>query len=239
MSTMDDLSPVTKALGSVRKVMVGAKDFWNPCQPEPKITIYDNAMELLSPTKVPPGCCFPFGCCIFDRKMILRHRLLGGAQPPARMPHQRTPVRLHAPLTPCATPVLVAVSKRRVVYYPCCCCPSEAITFKLAKTSAPKSLQDFFEPNEIDFKTSISCGTAKSISQDDLNMLYEFVYGDVTTSQLAEGAHALAVLVNDGVLPEPRVKASVDVKKGPDSATMTRDAPKFDIHTGKPLAQSL
>ena len=35
--------------------------------------------------------------------------------------------------------------------------------------------------------------------------------GDVSTSGLGEGAHAMAVLVNDGALPEPRVKADVDI----------------------------
>ena len=35
--------------------------------------------------------------------------------------------------------------------------------------------------------------------------------GDVSTSGLGEGAHAMAVLVNDGTLPEPRVKAEVDI----------------------------
>lgn len=39
--------------------------------------------------------------------------------------------------------------------------------------------------------------------------------GDVTNSGLSEGAHALAVLNNDGVLPEPRIKADVDINVKP------------------------
>ena len=77
MSNIETME-VQGVFGSVRKEIKGSNGCdCIPCAPKPKLTIYDNAMEVMSPYTC---CLVPYlmGCKTYDTKMILRHRVMSG-----------------------------------------------------------------------------------------------------------------------------------------------------------------
>ena len=111
------------------------------------------------------------------------------------------------------------VSKSKVTCFPLgiCCGSDERLIFQLTPKKI-NSLQDLFDPtvNELNFLLAKS-GTIKS---EDLNSIYEFVYGAVSSTGYGDGAHAIAQLVQDGVLPDPKLEVTADLGKGASSVAV-------------------
>lgn len=72
MADMDNMAVTANVFGNVRKVILGSNGCdCCPLTPKPKITIYDKSMEILNPMG-----CWCIGVTIYDRKMIMRHRVM-------------------------------------------------------------------------------------------------------------------------------------------------------------------
>lgn len=72
------------------------------CCPKQQITVYEKAMEIMTPCAYPHPCLFGFGLwvCVEKQQMIMRHRFVG-------------------------------VNKVSTWVYPCCCCPQDSIEFQV------------------------------------------------------------------------------------------------------------